>query len=148
MIKKMLPPAYSLIAILLILVLHFSYPGAEIIPAPWNLFGLVPLGFGIWINLAADQAFRRVQTTAKPSEEPSTLLTGGVYGISRHPMYLGFVATLMGIAILLGTLTPYLITIAFAILMDVTVIRAEEQNLEDKFGEDWWEYKRSVRRWI
>jgi protein-S-isoprenylcysteine O-methyltransferase Ste14 len=148
MIKKILPPTYVLLSILLMVALHFLYPGAAIIPPPWNLLGVIPIGFGIWINLSADRAFHRAQTTVKPFEEPAALIVDGTYGISRHPMYLGFVAILVGIAFLLGSLTPYLIVIVFAVLMDALFIRIEEQNLAQKFGTDWMVYKSKVRRWI
>ena len=68
--------------------------------------------------------------------------------VAGTAMNLGFVAVLMGVAILLGTLTPYVLTIVFAILIDVMFIRSEERNLERKFGEDWHEYKHRVRRWL
>ena len=147
-IKKVLPPTYLLLAILLIVALHFLYPVTTFIPLPWNLLGIGPIGFGIWVNLRADQSLHRAQTTVKPFEEPAALIVDGAYGISRHPMYLGFVAILIGVALLLGSLTPYLIVILFAVLMDVLFIRVEEQNLAQKFGTDWVAYKQKVRRWI
>ena len=145
---SLLPTGYLLIAMLLILLIHFILPLTRLIPIPWNLVGILPLGFGIWINLAADKAFHRRGTTVKPFEEPSTLITSGVFSISRNPMYLGFVAILIGIALLLGTLSPYLIVIAFAILVDRMFITVEEKNLEHKFSSMWMKYKKDVRRWI
>jgi len=137
-----------LLAILLMVALHFLYPGAAIIPLPWNLLGIVPIGFGVWINLAADRAFHRNRTTVKPFEEPTALIIDGAYGISRNPMYLGFVAILIGIAVLLGSLTPCVIVIIFAVFMDVVFIRVEEQNMARKCGQDWLAYTHTVRRWI
>jgi protein-S-isoprenylcysteine O-methyltransferase Ste14 len=148
MVKKILPPTYLLLAILFMVALHFLYPGAAIIPPPWNLLGVVPIGFGVWINIIADQALHRAQTTVKPFEEPTALIIDGVYGISRHPMYLGFVAILIGIAVLLGSLAPCVMVVIFAVLMDVVFIRVEEQNMARKFGQDWLVYTRTVRRWI
>jgi protein-S-isoprenylcysteine O-methyltransferase Ste14 len=145
---SLLPTGYLLIAMLMILLIHFILPLTRLVPIPWNLVGIIPLGFGIWINLAADKAFHRYGTTVKPFEEPNTLITSGVFSISRNPMYLGFVAILIGIALLLGTLSPYLIVIAFAILVDRMFIAVEEKNLEHKFSSVWMKYKKDVRRWI
>jgi protein-S-isoprenylcysteine O-methyltransferase Ste14 len=145
---SLLPTGYLLIAIVMILLIHFILPLTRLIPIPWNLVGILPLGFGIWINLTADKAFHRCGTTVKPFEEPNTLITSGVFSISRNPMYLGFVAILIGIALLLGTLSPYLIVIAFAILVDRMFIAVEEKNLEHKFSSVWMKYKKDVRRWI
>jgi protein-S-isoprenylcysteine O-methyltransferase Ste14 len=146
--KQILPPAYVLIALILILVLHFTFPGIELIPLPWNLLGLIPLVTGIILNFIADGAFRRAGTTVKPFQESSTLSTDGVYRFSRHPMYLGFVLILIGVAILLGSLTPWIIIPIFAALMEVVFIQVEERMLEEKFGSAWLEYKKKVRRWI
>jgi protein-S-isoprenylcysteine O-methyltransferase Ste14 len=63
-------------------------------------------------------------------------------------MYLGFVLILLGIAVFVGSLTPYAVIIAFAILMEVVFIRVEERMLQEKFGQAWQVYKKKVRRWI
>jgi len=147
-IKKILPPTYVLIAIVIMAVLHLLFPVTVIISLPWNVIGLLPLLLGIGINLMADNALRKVKTTVKPFEESSALVTSGVYRISRHPMYFGFVLILIGVAVIMGSLTPFLIVPAFAILIDVVFIRVEERMLEDEFGRTWLNYKRQVRRWI
>jgi protein-S-isoprenylcysteine O-methyltransferase Ste14 len=88
--KPILPPTYMLIALLGMLVLHFTLPLAQIIPLPWDLLGLIPLVAGIALNLLANRAFHRADTTVKPFQESKVLITDGVFRISRHPMYLGF----------------------------------------------------------
>ena len=148
MLKKVLPPTYLLVAIILIVLLHFIFPITNIIEIPWNLIGLLPLILGVALNLIADRAFKRNQTTVKPFQESSTLITDGVYRLSRHPMYLGFVLILVGISLLLGSISPYIVVIAFTILMDFVFIRVEEMMLEDKFQDEWKQYKSKVRRWI
>jgi protein-S-isoprenylcysteine O-methyltransferase Ste14 len=88
------------------------------------------------------------KTTVKPLEESTALITDGVFRFSRHPMYLGFVFILLGIASLMGSLTPYVIVIGFAVFMQIVFIRFEEKKLEETFGEAWLRYKRNVRLWI
>ncbi len=120
----------------------------RVLPFPWNLFGVIPLALGIMINLVADRSFKKNETTVKPLEESTTLITGGVFRISRHPMYLGFVLILLGIAALIGSLTPYVIVIGFAIFMHTVFIKFEEKKLEETFGAAWLGYKNKVRPWI
>jgi protein-S-isoprenylcysteine O-methyltransferase Ste14 len=146
--KQILPPTYVLAALVLMLVLHFAFPGIRLIPPPWNLLGLIPLIIGVALNLIADSAFHRAGTTVKPFQESSALLTGGVYRLSRHPMYLGFVLVLIGVAILLGSLTPWVVVPIFTGSMEVIFIQEEERMLAEKFGPDWLAYKKKVRRWI
>jgi protein-S-isoprenylcysteine O-methyltransferase Ste14 len=146
--RRVLPATYLLIALIMILILHFIIPIIKLIPLPWNLFGLVPLVIGIAINLAADGALHKAGTTVKPFQESSALITSSVYRISRHPMYLGFVPLLMGVAILLGSLSPWVIIPIFIVLMEGLFIRVEEQMLDAKFGAAWLGYKRKVQKWI
>jgi protein-S-isoprenylcysteine O-methyltransferase Ste14 len=146
--KRVLPPTYLLAFIVVMIALRFLLPMAMIVPFPWSLFGLVLLAAGILINLIADKAFTKANTTVKPFEESAVLITDGAFRISRHPMYLGFVLILIGIAVIMGTLTPFFAIPVFAALMDIVFIRAEERMLEDTFGRTWLEYKRGVRRWI
>jgi len=145
--KKVLPPTYLLIAIVLMLVLHFLLPVYKIVPIPWNILGVIPLACGIALNLVADKAFRQAQTTVKPFEESSALITTGTFRITRNPMYLGYVLILIGVALILRSLTPYAVVPVFAILMDRELIRAEEQMHERQFGRAWLEYRNKVRRW-
>ncbi|MGD8933335.1 MAG: isoprenylcysteine carboxylmethyltransferase family protein, partial [Gammaproteobacteria bacterium] len=72
----------------------------------------------------------------------------GVYRLSRHPMYLGMIFILTGVALLLGSLSPYIIIPIFAFLMDSTFISTEESMLDTRFDDEWRKYKSTVRRWL
>ncbi len=146
--KRVLPPTYLLVSIVVMVVLHFLFPVMAIIPLPWNVIGIIPLALGIAINIFADSVLHKADTTVKPFEESTALVTSGAYRISRHPMYLGFVLILIGVAILLGSLSPCVVILIFAILMDQIFIKVEERMLEARFGGEWQAYKLKTRRWI
>jgi protein-S-isoprenylcysteine O-methyltransferase Ste14 len=146
--REIIPPVYLFLSIVIMVLLHFLLPGTRVFIFPWNLLGGIPLALGIVMNLVADKSFKKHQTTVKPLEESTALITTEVFRVSRHPMYLGFVLILLGIAALMGSLTPYLIVLIFAVFMDVVFIRFEEQKLEKTFGEAWSEYKKKVSRWV
>ena len=146
--RKQLPPTFLFLSLLIMVGCHFICPVDEIIPFPWNLTGLLLLLAGIILNLIADNAFKKFNTTVKPFEESSFLVTNGAFKICRHPMYLGMVFILLGLAVLLGSLTVYIVIPAFAFIMDCLFIRIEEKMLEDKFGLFWKSYRKKVRRWI
>jgi protein-S-isoprenylcysteine O-methyltransferase Ste14 len=146
--KKILPPTYLLAALVLMIALRALLPGPRLLAGYVTLLGLLPLAAGIAINLVADGAFKRLGTTIKPGEESGTLITTGVFHLSRNPMYLGFVLVLIGVALQLGTLTPWLVVIAFAVLMEVLFIRPEERMLEETFGQAFLDYRRRTRRWL
>jgi protein-S-isoprenylcysteine O-methyltransferase Ste14 len=110
--------------------------------------GVVPQGVGMAIILIAANAFAKVNTTIRPFEESVCLVTDGLFRVSRNPIYLGVVLTLLGTAVLMGSLTPYAVVLLFFKLMDVVFVRTEERMLEDRFGEAYVAYKQQVRRWI
>ena len=145
---KIMPPTWLLFAIIIMMVLNFTVPVARIVPPLWNLLGLMFLASGMILNLIGDNAFKQARTTIKPFQEASSLVTEGVFQISRNPMYLGMVLILTGIALLLRSLSPFLIIIPFAILIDQIYIRVEEQMLAEKFGASWEAYQAKTRRWL
>jgi len=146
--KKVLPPGYFFLAIMFMAAFHLLIPGRRIIAFPWNLPGLLPLLSGIALDIIADRRFKRDSTTVKPHEESAVLVVDGPFRLSRNPMYLGMVLILAGVAGLMGSLTPWLVVPAFAVLLDVIFIRAEERMLEEGFGDAYREYRKRVRRWI
>jgi len=146
--RKPLPPSYFLLSIALIGITHFTLPIAILIYFPWNLTGCVLLAFGIYLNLAADKQMKQRQTTVKPFENSSYLIEDGIFAITRNPMYLGMAAILTGIAILLGSLTPFIVCFFFSYAIYHIFIRAEEKMLEKVFGQQWLNYKKKVRCWL
>lgn len=145
---KIKPPTYLLSAILVAIALHFTVPVLTLIPLPWTLLGVIPIVAGIVINLSADRVFHRAETAVCPFDMPSALVTYGPYRFTRNPMYLGFVLILTGITVLLGSLTPFLVVLAFWLLLDRLFISLEEQKLAAKFVERWDMYKSRTRRWL
>ena len=146
--KKVLPPIYFLGAIVLAVLLHFLIPLHQILAFPWRLLGLAPLVTGIVLNLLADQTFKKHDSTVKPFEESNALVTNGVFGVTRNPMYLGMALILLGIALLLGSVTPFAVVVLFVALFDRMFISPEERMLADTFRDQFRQYRERVRRWI
>jgi protein-S-isoprenylcysteine O-methyltransferase Ste14 len=146
--RPILPPAYFLASIALMAALAFALPIAEIDAWPWRAAGLVPIAAGVWLDLAADRAFKARGTTVKPFERSSALVTDGVFRITRNPIYLGMTLILVGIAMLIGSLSPFLVCLGFAALIDWRFIRVEERMLAERFGGAWTAYREKTRRWI
>jgi len=145
---KLMPTTYLLTSVVAIVALHVLLPVAKVVPTPWNLLGILPLVVGVVINLVADRAFHAAQTTVRPFEKSSALVTSGVFRVSRNPMYLGFVLLLIGLAVLLRSLTPYVVVVAFAALLDRQFVAVEERMLAEQFGADWQRYRQRTRRWL
>lgn len=146
--KRISPPACLFISICTMALLHFIVPISAYVQYPWTLLGIIPLAAGGYLNLSADSAFRKARTTVKPFEMSTALITTGVFRLTRHPMYLGMVLILCGLAIFMGTITPLIIIAIFAILMEMVFVRTEERMLEHQFGSAWISYRNKVRKWL
>ena len=71
----------------------------------------------------------------------------GVYGRVRHPMYLGTHLFYLGLAIFTLSLAALVVWIVTAAYYN-KLANYEEQLLLEKFGNDYVEYKKTVRKWI
>ena len=147
-IKKPMPPVFLFAAIILMAVLHFLLPWVSLhLPLRW-IPGIALAFIGVALNVLADGLFKRHGTTVKPFQESSTLITEGVFRFSRHPMYLGMVLILAGLAFLMCSLTPWIVIVGFAVLVEFVFIRPEESMMESAFGDEYRRYKSRVRKWI
>ncbi len=146
--KRPLPPTYFLGAIILAVAVHFILPVQQLLHFPRRLIGLLPLLLGILLNLLADQAFKKHDTTVKPFEESTALVTSGVFSFTRNPMYLGMTLILFGVAAMLGSATAFLVVLLLAALLDRVFIIPEEEMLDETFGEQFRQYRGRVRRWL
>lgn len=146
--KRLLPPFLMLLCLVMMLVLHWLLPVRALILPPANLAGLAFIAAGLGFAIAGRLTFARAGTEIYTFREPGRLVTGGVFRISRNPMYLGMLLLLLGAAILLGSLTPFLIAALFGIVADRWYIRYEEAAMTAKFGADYRAYQRRTRRWL
>ncbi len=142
------PPVYFLGSILLMGLLDALAPLTQVVPSPWNLGGAVLIAGGLWMNVWASGHFDRLKTTILPFGEPGQLTTEGLFRVTRNPMYLGGVVLLTGLAILLGSLSPWLMIPVFVWVISIQFIRAEEEILERRFGRQYIEYTERVKRWL
>jgi protein-S-isoprenylcysteine O-methyltransferase Ste14 len=148
MTNRLLPPTYFVASLVLMAALALLLPIAPLLSWPWRAAGLVPIAAGVWLNLAADRAFKQRGTTVKPFERSSALVTDGPFRASRNPMYLGMVLILVGAVMLLGALSPFLVVAAFTGVIATRFIPAEERMLGETFGDAWTAYRKRTRRWI
>ena len=146
--KKITPPTFFIILLLLSMGFHFVFPIFQFVLFSYKYIGVVLIVFGIAINLWADSLFKKKQTTVKPDEMPNFFIDYGPFKFSRHPMYLGMLSILGGTAIFLGSLITFIFPAIFTILMERMFIPMEEKNLEKRFGNKYLSYKKRIRRWI
>ena len=142
------PPVFFLAALLLMAALHRALPLATVFVPPWSYPGAVLLVAGLVVTIVSANAFARAGTAIRPFEESSVLVVSGCYRFTRNPMYLGMLLVLLGVAVLLGSATPFLVPLLFAWLIQQRFIRHEEAMLEERFGDEYRAFRARVRRWL
>jgi protein-S-isoprenylcysteine O-methyltransferase Ste14 len=110
----------------------------------------VCVGFGISVALLGFWALSQAKTTINPvnPERASSVVTGGIYSYTRNPMYLGLTSLLVGWAIWLSVPWVFLGPVALLLYLTRFQIIPEERVMSSKFGRDYDEYRRRVRRWL
>lgn len=146
--KRVMPTHLLYISLVLMLGFHFVWPAADIIPSPWNFIGFAFVIPALWLISSSHKLFLEFQTTIRPGETTDALITEGPYRWSRNPMYLAGVFVLMSIAVILGTLTPWIGVFFFYLFMSSYFIPLEEDMLAKEFGVKYDDYKSKVRRWL
>jgi protein-S-isoprenylcysteine O-methyltransferase Ste14 len=103
---------------------------------------------GILIFAAAIRAFARAATPVPGTRPTRTLVTTGIYGWSRNPIYLGLLLLYVGIG--LATRSPWILLLALPLffILRYGVVAREEVYLERRFGEAYRDYEARVRRWL
>jgi protein-S-isoprenylcysteine O-methyltransferase Ste14 len=146
--KRILPDDCFCTLLAFAILFHFIFPIKRIIPHPANFIGIAIVAIGIAMTLFVNLLLLKNGTSIKPYESPSLLVTSGLFKFSRNPLYLGMVIALFGVSIFLGSISPFIFSILFIIIVDRYFIPIEEEKLERNFGKEFNEYKKKVRRWI
>ena len=125
-------------------------PGPALPPA-WHYLGSAVFGvLALTMSLSGFRAFWRARTTINPVriEEASSLVTTGIYRVSRNPMYVALTALLTGWAFWLSAPWALAGPLVFALFIHRFQILPEERVLQAKFGRAYQDYRQRVRRWL
>lgn len=117
----------------------------------WRLYLTAGLALiAVCLFASALMAFRSAQTTVNPHhpDKTSTLVTSGVFRISRNPIYLAMLLILIAWGVWLGNPTALLLSAGFVGYMNRFQIAPEERALQDNFGDEFLRYRQQVRRWL
>lgn len=105
---------------------------------------------GAAIAVTGARTFKRARTTLDPRQprKASSLVTGGIYRVTRNPMYLGLTCVLLGLALWLWWWPALAGPMLFVTYITRFQIGPEERALAAAFGAQYEAYCRRVRRWL
>lgn len=94
--------------------------------------------------------FSLKKTTVNPHkpEDSTSLVSSGIYSISRNPMYLGMLILLLFYGLFLGNGLVFMMLPVFIWYMNSFQIKPEEEMMIELFGDEYKDYQKKVRRWI
>jgi protein-S-isoprenylcysteine O-methyltransferase Ste14 len=123
---------------------------------PWdigNFTGIHLVGIGIVIMgliivIFTFRSFKKAETHIEPWKPTTKIISTGIFARSRNPIYGSFCVISIGIGLILNSYWILLSFIPSAIMVYVIAIKKEEAYLEKKFGEEYMQYKKKVRRWV
>ena|SRR2546423_3118610 len=105
---------------------------------------------GLVFGIAGMVSVVRAKTTMNPTKPNATssLVTGGIFGITRNPMYLSLLLYLLAWAMYLSSWPVVLFLPVFVLYITEFQIKPEERALSSLFGVEYAAYKARVRRWL
>ena len=112
------------------------------------LLASASLATALALVVAATRAFRRADTNLLPTRPTTAIVTAGVYGFSRNPIYVALTLAYLGAAFAMDSIACLLLLVPVLAVVRVGVIAREEAYLGAKFGAAYRDYKARVRRWI
>ncbi len=108
------------------------------------------ISIGIFFDLAGIISFRLAKTTVNPLKPNTTssLVTSGIYQVTRNPMYVGLAALLLAWASYLGSAWGLTLIVLYMVYIQRFQIAPEERALTVLFKDDFTDYKAKVRPWL
>jgi protein-S-isoprenylcysteine O-methyltransferase Ste14 len=118
------------------------------LPALPPLLGWALIGAGVLLALSAVSLFFRARTHLIPNRPANSLVVSGPYRFTRNPMYVSLTAVYLGVCVLMQSLWALILLPLVLAIIYRTVIAPEEAYLQRRFGGEYAQYQKRVRRWL
>jgi protein-S-isoprenylcysteine O-methyltransferase Ste14 len=147
--SKVPPPAVVLVIGVFMWLVSRAAPSLHFDVPAHNWLAIVLVSVGFLTGISGVVTFRRAKTTVDPTKpRASSLVTWGVYAITRNPMYLGGLVMLLGWAVFLSNALVFLFLPVYVLFISRFQIAPEERALKSLFGETYVAYQARARRWL
>jgi protein-S-isoprenylcysteine O-methyltransferase Ste14 len=144
------PPLLFLAALLLGFVLDHltSFPRAVPRTEPHAIIAGFLILIGVTVFGGGIRNFSNAATPVQGTKPVRALVTNGIHGWSRNPIYVGMFLVYIGIGIAVRSPWILILILPLAITIRYGVVAREEAYLERRFGDAYRDYKARVRRWL
>jgi protein-S-isoprenylcysteine O-methyltransferase Ste14 len=144
-----LPLFWAVAAITCMLGWIFAQQSVGTIAAPALFWiGLALIVVGIVIRWIAILTLRRFFTVSVTIREGHQLIRHGIYSIIRHPAYIGWIVSYIGIGLALRNWLSFTAILIATIIGFGYRIRVEEHALTARFGVEYSDYAARTKRLI
>ncbi len=92
--------------------------------------------------------FKRSGQDPAPWKPVPSLVLEGVYRFTRNPMYVGMAMLQIGVGCIVGNLWVVVGAALSLLIVHYGAVLPEEAYLDERFGEPYLQYKKSVRRYL
>ena len=145
---KVLPPLVLLGFLALDLLLARLAP-MPVLPEPVaRLLGIVAIVVSIVFVFLAVREIARAKTALDVRKPTTTLVTSGIFRITRNPIYFSMILLVIGVGLALNSLWSILLAAPMGGVLWLTAIRSEERYLDGRFGGAYRAYCAETPRWL
>ena len=93
-------------------------------------------------------ALHKNETPAEPSQPTVRVVRQGPFRLTRNPLYIALQLVYVAFAVLVDSIWLFLLVPVLFLLLHFGVVLREERYLSAKFGAEYVDYMRRVRRWL
>ena len=143
------PPLFFLSALLLGVVLDDRVRRFVIFDShDWRWLGVILLLLGVGLVAFGRKTMIKHGTNVNPTLPTLAIVDSGPFRFTRNPLYVALTVIYIGLSLLFNTWWSLFLLIPVWLVMHFAVVRREEAYLESKFGENYLNYRRRVRRYL
>lgn len=122
--------------------------GASLLPMWARWIGVVISAVGVAVFISAVVTMQDSWRAGVSKNEKTELVTSGIFGISRNPVFLGFDLVYAGILLMFFNFMLLAFSLFSAVMFHLQIVNVEEEHLLESFGDEYLTYKKTVNRYL
>jgi len=114
----------------------------------FNMIGLIGLIVSLIFFFSGFNLFKSYKEDPSPTSDTNRLIKTGIFAYTRNPIYLAFVLFNFSMFLVFENVMYLLSSLGLFIWINNYLIKAEEDYLKNKFGDEFVRYCDAVKRWL